>query len=140
MYRGGANVLYHNTDHDISISGVAIQTPTAEMYFDGGDGRRVNSWLPTGRYYLRIPTLPQREVNFSGFDRGSVWFLVAQDSRNIMTDRFLHPGSVSYGCITVLISRAAEDWKRMYNHLILSRSGDNLSVGILHVVGSATER
>ena len=138
MYRGGANVLYHNTDHDITILGITVRTPTAAMNFDGGDGRGVNSWIPTGRYNLRIPPLPQRDVAVSGFNRGSVWFLVAQEGRNTMTDRFLHPGSVSYGCVTVLISRAAADWKRMYDHLIRSRLS-TLSVGTLHVVGSNTE-
>jgi hypothetical protein len=139
MYKGGANVLYHNTDHDITINGITLQTPTAKMNFDGGDGRGVNSWLPTGRYNLRIPTLPQRNVAVSGFNKGSVWFLVAQEGRNTMTDRFLHPGSVSYGCVTVLVSRAAADWKRIYDHLIISRLSA-LSVGTLHVVGSETER
>jgi hypothetical protein len=138
MYRGGANVLYHNTDHDITINGITLQTPTAKMNFDGGDGRNVNSWLPTGRYDLRIPHLPQREVSVSGFNKGSVWFLVAQDGRNIMTDRFLHPGSVSYGCVTVLIRSHAADWKLMYDYLIRSRL-DTLNVGTLHVVGSETE-
>lgn len=45
-------------------------------------------------------------------------------------DRYLHPGSVSAGCITVDPS----GWTQLYQYLILCRRGDGKTVGTVTVV------
>lgn len=45
-------------------------------------------------------------------------------------DRYLHTGRVSAGCITV----EPASWTALYRHLILSRSGNDKTVGTVTVV------
>lgn len=44
-------------------------------------------------------------------------------------DRYLHPGSVSAGCVTV----EPRDWTALYKYLILCRSGNGTTVGTITV-------
>jgi hypothetical protein len=45
-------------------------------------------------------------------------------------DRYLHTGSVSFGCITV----DPDEWTALYKYLILSRKGDGKNVGTIKVI------
>lgn len=45
-------------------------------------------------------------------------------------DRYLHPGSVSGGCVTV----DPHGWNALYDYLILCRRGDGATVGTITVV------
>ena len=55
-----------------------------------------------------------------------MWFRIGHSG-----DRYLHPGRVSAGCIS--ITETAR-WMEIYDVLIKARKGDLMSVGILEVV------
>ncbi|HNX74462.1 MAG TPA: hypothetical protein PLM07_02345, partial [Candidatus Rifleibacterium sp.] len=89
--------------------------------------------IPNGKYDLEIPYEPHHLYgepyeNFSLFAK--TWFRIGHTG-----NRYLHLGEVSKGCITV---RAADNhpgaWDEIYSRLIVSRMGDSMNVGTLHVV------
>ena len=84
--------------------------------------------VPSGKHNLEIPYEAhslgapyQRESRYS-----TTWFRISHSG-----DRFLHPGRISAGCITVTNIKA---WTRIYEYLIKARKGDNKSVGRIEVV------
>jgi hypothetical protein len=82
--------------------------------------------IPKGTYDLELPFeihhLADPYLKDSPF--ATTWFRIGHAG-----DRFLHPGSVSAGCATVLDHA---EWTRIYNHLVRSRKDDQ-SVGTLVV-------
>jgi hypothetical protein len=82
--------------------------------------------IPKGTYDLEIPFeihhLADAYLKDSPF--ATTWFRIGHTG-----DRFLHPGSVSAGCATVLDHK---EWTRIYNHLVRSRKDDQ-SAGTLVV-------
>lgn len=89
--------------------------------------------VPVGEHPIQLPDFPHPlgagYMSQSSFAKN--WFYLghgnAVPGRN---DRYLHPGAVSAGCITVEPS----GWTRLYQYLILSRSGDGKTVGTVSVV------
>ncbi len=84
---------------------------------------------PLGTYDLEIPD----EVHSIGtpYLRDSpfatTWFRVGHSG-----DRFLHPGRISAGCVTVTDTKK---WTEIYNYLIRRRKGDGKSVGMIIISG-----
>jgi hypothetical protein len=84
--------------------------------------------VPLGTFDLEIPY----EVHSGGAsyeDRSifaKTWFRIGHSG-----DRFLHPGSVSAGCITVT---DIPKWNDIYNYLINARKGDGKSVAVVEVI------
>lgn len=85
--------------------------------------------VPVGTWTLQIP-----DEKYTLFGNGylnrsqyaTTWFRIG-DGR----DRYLHPGSVSAGCITVT---DVEKWNLVWQYLILARKGDGMNVGNVTVV------
>ncbi len=84
--------------------------------------------VPTGTYDLEIPdevhnlgTTYQGDSPFA-----TTWFRVGHSG-----DRYLHPGRISAGCVTVTDTKK---WTDVYNYLIKRRAGAGKSVGTIVVV------
>jgi len=82
--------------------------------------------VPTGTYDLQIPDAPHSggAHYLSSSSYAKTWFRVGTSG-----DRYLHPGRVSAGCITV---NALSEWTSIYNYLIKSRKS-NTAVGRVEV-------
>lgn len=82
---------------------------------------------PTGLFNLEIPY----EVHSlgSGYTHitpyATTWFRTGHEG-----DRFLHPGAISRGCVTVT---DIKEWDGIYAYLIDRRKGDDKSVGTIKV-------
>jgi len=89
--------------------------------------------IPAGVHPIQLPDFPHQLG--MGYMRQSTyaksWFYLGQGHAILgNNDRYLHPGAVSAGCITVDPSA----WTQLYQHLILCRSGDGKTVGSVTVV------
>jgi hypothetical protein len=84
--------------------------------------------VPTGVWSLQIPDEKHRKAHryLARSPFALTWFRIG-DGR----DRYLHPGDASAGCITV---KDVENWEKVWQHLILSRKGDDMNVGTVAVV------
>lgn len=84
--------------------------------------------VPVGRHDIEIPyEVHSLGSPYQGRSRYSTtWFRVGHNG-----DRFLHPGRISAGCVTVTDIPA---WTKIYEYLIKSRKGDNKSVGTIEVI------
>jgi len=101
-----------------------ILTVNGKSYVTRDD--RESPWQK-GVYDIEIPDAPHR----GGWNYGSVphpltWFRVGHSG-----DRYIHTGSASLGCITVL---ERDRWEEIYQILVKARKGDSRSVGVLDVV------
>ena len=80
-----------------------------------------------GTYIIHIPDHPHAGgLEYKEYAHARSWFLIGFES-----DRYLHVGLVSLGCITI---SAEQDWEKLYEILIRARTGDGASIGVLHVV------
>ena len=91
-----------------------------------------NSPVPIGIWNLEIPYEVHNiaSVYESHSPFAATWFRIASESKDRVTDRFLHPGNVTLGCVTV---KTLSAWTNIYNYLIKSRKGDGKNVGIIEV-------
>ncbi len=84
--------------------------------------------MPLGSFDIELPD----EVHNLGAQYqvdsvfATTWFRVGHSG-----DRFLHPGRVSAGCVTITDIR---QWTSIYNYLIKRRLGDGKSVGTIEIV------
>lgn len=83
---------------------------------------------PLGLHDIEIPDEVHRMGEPYQIDSpfATTWFRVGHAG-----DRYLHPGRVSAGCVTVTDTKK---WTDVYNCLIKRRKGDNKSVGTIEVV------
>ena len=80
-----------------------------------------------GLYDIEIPDAPHRGgLNYTKIKRAKTWFRVGHTG-----DRYLHTGSRSLGCITIIETTR---WIEIYNTLIKARKGDFMSIGVLEVI------
>ena len=85
-----------------------------------------NPWKK-GLYDIEIPDHPHRGgLNYPEAGRGTVWFRIGHSG-----ERYLHPGMVSAGCISVTETKR---WMEIYDALIKARKGDFMSIGIFEVI------
>jgi len=89
--------------------------------------------VPLGTHPIQIPDFPHtggaHYMSRSEFSKS--WFYLGRGNAVANNnDRYLHPGAVSAGCITVDANR----WTELYRHLILCRGNDGKSVGTVAVV------
>jgi hypothetical protein len=84
--------------------------------------------VPLGTHDLEIPDEVHRlgEPYLKDSRYATTWFRVGHSG-----DRFLHPGHVSAGCVTVTDTKK---WTDVYDYLIKRRLGDDKSVGRIEVV------
>lgn len=116
-HTGSASVTFHRATKTLRWTG----GPTITAKSDVGP-------LPAGSYDLELP--------YEAHDIGApyesqtifakTWFRIGHAG-----DRFLHPGRVSLGCVTITdIPR----WTDLYTYLIKARKGDGQSVGTITIV------
>lgn len=88
--------------------------------------------IPVGTYDLEIPDAPHSGGNgyISRSSYATVWFRIRPGGDNTSTDRYLHPGRISAGCVTVT---DVEKWTSIYEYLYNRRKND-VSVGTITVV------
>lgn len=94
--------------------------------------------LTNGTHNILLPDFPH-DANMTQFYRtenpdlkyDQVWFPIAMSDRNNISDRYIHVGAVSHGCMTVY---DLEKWNKLYKYLINNRQSDNMQyVGKLHI-------
>lgn len=107
----------------------------AEKLWYGGQGpvkaiTQPNNPVPLGTFDLEIPDEPHilGEPYESQTIYAKTWFRIGNSG-----DRYLHPGRVSAGCITIV---DIPKWTDIYNYLIKRRKGDQ-SVATVEVVETA---
>jgi hypothetical protein len=90
--------------------------------------------IKAGEYWLKIPDAPHLGgQHYTGRCKSpSTWFRIVHAAGGYYGERYLHPGQVSAGCITVL----PEGWDKLYDYLINARIGDMQNVGKIQVVHS----
>lgn len=81
--------------------------------------------VPVGKHDIEIPDY-QHTIAQDFTYHGSTWFRLGHSG-----DRYLHPGTISQGCITVL--SAYPKWEYIYAALIEARKDDK-SVGTMTIV------
>lgn len=80
-----------------------------------------------GVYDIEIPDYPHGGGQlYQEAPHALTWFRVGHSG-----DRYIHTGSASLGCITLV---EKEKWEEIYQVLIKARKGDSRSVGVLEVV------
>ncbi|MBL0700396.1 MAG: hypothetical protein JJV92_05895, partial [Desulfosarcina sp.] len=84
--------------------------------------------VPVGKHNLEIPyEVHSLGIGYQALSKyAKTWFRIGHSG-----DRFLHPGRISAGCVTVTDIAA---WTRIYEYLIKSRKGDGKSVGTIEVI------
>lgn len=85
--------------------------------------------VPQGLWSLQIPD-ERHTLYGNGYlgqsPHATTWFRIG-DGR----DRYLHPGAVSAGCVTVT---EVLNWSLLWQYLVLARKGDGMNVGTIQVV------
>lgn len=139
-YRGKcASVKIENNGSSNLISGVQYEPGARAIYsiskkiftLDGKTYTTVDyknvSW-EKGLYDIEIPDYPH--PGGARYEkqapRAKTWFRIGHDG-----ERYLHMGSQSLGCITVIETTR---WVEIYDALIKARKGDFMSVGILEII------
>lgn len=80
-----------------------------------------------GLYDLEIPDAPHAGgLAYPDAPHARTWFRIGHQGGS-----FLHPGSVSLGCVTVTETAR---WEELYHLLVAARKGDGISVGTLRVI------
>lgn len=81
-----------------------------------------------GIYDIEIPGSPQGygQPYLDRAKLAKIWFRIGHDGA-----RFLHAGSVSRGCMTII---EIEKWDKLCEILLKSRKGDFVSVGVVEVI------
>lgn len=85
-----------------------------------------------GTHPVQIPDFPHKkgEYYLSKSNYAKNWFYMGVGNAvPNKDDRYLHTGLGSAGCVTV----DPDEWTRLYNYLILCRSGDGKTVGTIIV-------
>jgi hypothetical protein len=85
--------------------------------------------VPVGLWSLQIPD--EKHTYFGNrylprTPHATTWFRIG-DGR----DRYLHCGAATEGCVTVT---DFSKWSRIWEYLVIARSGDNMHVGTIEVV------
>ncbi|MGB5944062.1 MAG: DUF4157 domain-containing protein [Leeuwenhoekiella sp.] len=79
--------------------------------------------VPIGKHDIEIPDYQHTKTAEKGY-HATTWFRIGHSG-----DRYMHPGMMSLGCITVL---NMGDWEKIYNLLIKSRKSSK-SVGTINL-------
>ena len=116
-YTKGVQMKYSISKKTITLNGRSYHTR----------GYKSASW-PKGFYNISIPDAPHSSGRryLSVAPHALTWFPIAYDR-----ERYLHVGTVSLGCVTVIDHSG---WEEIYTVLIRARTGDRVNVGILAVV------
>lgn len=122
-YKGPASVTFNIATGIVTfIGGTALVATT-----DTGNP------APPGIHDLELPDAPHLggASYIASSNRAKSWFLIGHGLLGDGAGRYLHPGRISAGCVTVT---EVTNWNKLYQYLILSRKGDNTSVGTINII------
>lgn len=124
-YQGAANISFNKESGELRIGSEIIPAYTS-----------TEDPIPNGEHMIWLPDYPH-SFGASYLDKTKyayIWFRLGDES----SDRYLHVGNVSLGCVSVGKSSAADDssenelWNFVYEYLAKRRSGSKY-VGTLTV-------
>ena len=123
-YRGPAMLTFSRERELLTYPGGQVKAITYE-----------GKPIPIGQHPIQIPDFPHimGEGYLSKTPYALTWFFLGHGNAipgNSGTDRYLHTGTISAGCITVEPS----GWTALYQYLIRCRRGDAKTVGTVTVV------
>ncbi|CAM3817191.1 hypothetical protein [Paracidovorax anthurii] len=106
------------------------------LTFPGGQIKAIThprNPIRLGSHPIQLPDFPHSmgAIYSNQSPYAKTWFYLGQGHAIPgNNDRYLHPGSVSAGCITV----DPGEWTTLYKYLILCRRGDGTTMGTVTVV------
>ena len=120
--------------------------PAAHLVFDKSDAMLTcgpvriraqmdpSNQIPNGKHPIQLPDFPHdKGIKYMDESRfAKSWFFLGHGSAvsgDTGGDRYLHPGMISGGCVTI----DALDWTALYEQIIRCRSNDGKTVGSLTV-------
>jgi len=121
-YRGPVTLRFEKSEGKL-ITPIGTLTATTEP----------SNPIPNGLHPVQLPAFPHDLARsyVSRASKAMTWFYLgtgnAIPGRN---DRYLHPGRISAGCVTVT---DLSKWDRLYSVLILSRATGGKNVGTITV-------
>ncbi len=121
-YRGPVSLTFKKGEGKL-ITPIGILTATTDS----------SNPIPNGHNPIQLPAFPHNlgRSYVSRASKAMTWFYLgtgnAIPGRN---DRYLHPGRISAGCVTVT---DLSKWDSLYNVLILSRAAGGKNVGTIIV-------
>ena len=108
----------------MTANGIQVQV-TLNSKYEGS--RRHDTPIPQGVYTIFAPTTSRKRISTAwyvqataGMHGNDVWFPVGGV---ISTDRFIHVGHLSEGCITC---HELTKWNAVYDYLISSRDPNSM--------------
>ena len=122
-YKGAAKLVFDIAKEELNYGG----SQTLKAITDPSNP------IPKGIHNIQIPDFPHPSGRsyLSQTVHALSWFYMGVGNAIAgKNDRYLHTGSVSAGCVTV----SPSDWDKLYEHVILSRQGDDTNVGTIKVV------
>jgi hypothetical protein len=120
------------TEHRLTLSGAELEfdLTTERLTVKGLGSYNAITYssnpVPKGSHNIELPDAPHQlgSVYTTYSPYATTWFRIGQSG-----DRYLHPGRISAGCVTVTDLR---EWTDIYEYLIYRRSSD-YCVGTLTV-------
>jgi hypothetical protein len=121
-YKGPSNLVFKKSENKL-ISPIGTLSATTD----------ISNPIPNGRHPIQLPDFPH-DLGRSYLARASkamTWFyLGAGNAIPGRNDRYLHPGRISAGCVTVT---DLSKWDSLYASLIQSREPGGKNVGSITV-------
>ena len=125
-YHGMASLQFNITKGLLTYHGGQVKAIT-------GTGTNSDKPIPVGMHPVQIPDFPHDGGMgyMAQTPYAKNWFFLGHGNAMAgSSDRYLHTGERSAGCITV----EPFGWTRLYQYLILCRRGDGKTVGTVSVV------
>jgi len=121
-YRAAVNLVFKKSEGTLTTPNGKLTAITDET-----------NQIPNGTYPIQIPDFPHSigRPYLSSTSKAMTWFYLGiGNAVPGQGDRYLHPGRVSAGCVTVT---DLTKWDALYSVLILSRTYGGKNVGTLTV-------
>lgn len=162
LKKDGSSYLNKNTPSFNSGARLKFNRKTKKLYYSGNieidaftqeydqlPSNPLNK-VPLGIWKIEIPyeIHPIGDGYYKYSKYATTWFHIVTSISDTYQDRFLHPGTISHGCVTVGINRfkntsfnwsdaavirSLNNWDKLYDLLIVSRL-DAYTVGSIEVV------
>ena len=127
--KNGASHLSSHNSHAQAVQ-MTYSISKKVLTFRGKTYRAVdyeNVRWKKGFYDIEIPDHPHEGGHrYPDSQFATVWFRIGHTG-----DRYLHTGTRSAGCITLVEQKK---WDQLYKVIVKARKGDSLSVGVLEVI------
>ncbi len=128
-YSDGVDIKYMQNNNQLLIDGFGAINVVCSS-------RRIKS----GTYYVLLPEHPVNDLikeNYldekaGGSKAANVWFPLLKEN-GARTQRYIHFGTISQGCVTVKFPDHGDDWSLLVKKLLQSRIRNGV-IGTLHVI------